>query len=191
MHSSPRCFPSCHNETRPRYLSATTADFTATIIWADGATSAATIEGSTSSSFSICGGHTYTHYLESGSVTVQVADVGGASASRSASTTVADAPIWISRPNRASTGRSVASHVVAWFSDANRFSGTGEFSATITWADGETSDGTVVKTGTCNFAITGSHAYAEDTIGVVTVDVSDAGGSAASRSTLRAACSAA
>src|SRR6516164_1239313 len=71
--------------------SATTADFTATINWGDGTSSAGTIT-ETNGVFSVAGTHTY---REEGSdpISVTIKDVDGSTATASSTATVADAPL--------------------------------------------------------------------------------------------------
>ena len=71
--------------------SATTADFTATIAWGDGTTSAGSISGPTGGPFTVSGSHTYT---EDGSysISVVITDDGGSTANATSRAVIADPP---------------------------------------------------------------------------------------------------
>ena len=70
---------------------------------------------------------------------------------------------------------------VATFSDANANASAGDFTATITWGDGTTTqNATVVSLGGGSFAVEGAHSYAEEGNYAVGVAIADAGGSTAS-----------
>ena len=68
---------------------ATTADFTATIAWGDGATSAGTVSGPAGGRFSVAGSHSY---AEDGTYTIRVTitDDGGSRATATSTASIAD-----------------------------------------------------------------------------------------------------
>jgi hypothetical protein len=152
---------------------ATVSDFTATITWGDGSTSAGQIAKNPAGGFAVTGAHTY---AEKGSYTLAVAvtDDGGATATAVGLARVADAPL-------TGTGTSVSAQAgqpltatVATFSDANLQAPVSDFTVSINWDDGTTSTGTVMLTGTGTFVVIGTHTYAragDDTITVTMVDV--------------------
>ncbi|HEY3567811.1 MAG TPA: hypothetical protein VGP73_07740 [Thermoanaerobaculia bacterium] len=140
--------------------SKTAADFTATIDWGDGTTSAGTVTGS-SGSFQVSGQHTY---ADEGSftfnVTVTEIGAGGATASSSATATVTEADQLAGTPvTFTAVSGSPFNGVVATFTDANTANGPGDFAATIDWGDGTTTSG-IVSGGAGSFTVSGSHTYA-------------------------------
>jgi uncharacterized repeat protein (TIGR01451 family) len=168
---------------------ATAADFTAVIAWGDGSSSTVTGGGIVAlggGSFAVLGSHTY---AEDGTYTlsVQVLDDGGASASASGTIAVADAPL--SAPTIVSPGAtedlSTGNVEVATFHDANLRAPVSDFTALIDWGDGSSSTVTgpgIVALGRGNFAVMASHTYAEEGTDTLSVQVLDAGGSSASTS---------
>jgi hypothetical protein len=159
---------------------ATAADFTATITWADGTTSPGSVQASTSGGFDVTGSHTYSDMVSGGTLSVMVSDPGGSTASASvANVTVADAPLTITKltPPQATEGIAVAG-TMAHFTDANPLAPAADFVATINWADGSSSAGTVQAGTNGGFDITGNHTYS-DTLsgGTVSVTVRDVSGS--------------
>jgi hypothetical protein len=154
-------------------LGAPASDFTATILWGDGGTT--TVSGSGGGivalgkgNFAVLAGYTYT---EEGSYTlsVQVLDAAGASASRSRAVTVADAPLTnlkVQNPG-ATEGIGYSGITVATFSDANSGAAAADFTATVLWGDGSTttvsgSGGGIVALGGGSFAVLASHTEAEE-----------------------------
>jgi hypothetical protein len=155
-------------------------DFTATVTWGDGTSNSASVVSLGGGAFEVVSGHTY---AEEGTNTlaVQVLDVGGASISGSITIAVADASLGnltVSDP-LATEGVGFTGFIVATFSDANTSAPVTDFTATVTWGDGTGSAATVVSTGGGNFAVVGSHTYAEESGGPITLSVAvqDVGGS--------------
>src|SRR5204863_185892 len=108
------------------------ADFTATIDWGDGATTAGRVTGA-AGTFTVSGSHVY---AEEGNYPVSV-------------TLTDDAP---GTAGATATG-------TARVSEAGLAATAVPFSATIAWGDGTTSAGTV-SGGGGSFAVSGSHTYA-------------------------------
>lgn len=154
------------------------AGFHATISWGDGSTTAGTVGGA-NGSFSVNDAHTY---VQPGSYPVIVTLSGNgsntASATATRTETVADAMITGTGYAIAASGRKRFSGTVALFTDANPYAKAADFSSTIDWGDGRTSTGKVVatRTGTA-FDVTGSHVYGRVGAYLITVAVTDAGGS--------------
>jgi streptogramin lyase len=157
---------------------ATAGDFSATISWGDGNTSIGTITANGSGGFNVSGTNTY---VEDGSYTasVTVADNLGNSSTATSTASVADASLSaMGLPITAMEG-SVSNGAVATFTDGNPLATTGDFSATISWGDGQTSSGTITQNaGT--FTVSGSNAYAEAGGYTVQVSIQDQGGSSTS-----------
>jgi FG-GAP-like repeat len=133
-------------------------DFSATINWGDGVTTAGTVVGS-SGTFSVQGGHTYADEgSDPASVTItHTAD--NVSATASGSVAVGEGDVL--------TGHGTAQHlqanhaftgVVATFSDTYTGNVPGDFSATISWGDGSTTAGTV-SGGSGSLSVSGTHIY--------------------------------
>jgi phospholipase C len=130
-------------------------EYSATISWGDGSTSTGTISPNGTSGFSVTGGHTY---LLAGtySFSVFIQDAGGASALASGQTTVAIllqpaviAPL---------VERSALTGLLATFVDPN--GAAADYTATLSWGDGQQSAGTVAATGSNTFSVSGQHTYA-------------------------------
>ena len=161
---------------------ATVNDFTAMITWGDGSTSAGTVVA-TGNGFAVTGTHTYADedsYLAS----VAITDEGGSTASASTAVTVNDAALTaaVAAPLTGTEGAVLTGVTVATFSDANPNATVNDFTAMITWGDGGTSAGTVVASGN-GFAVTGTHAYAEEGSYLASVAITDDGSSTANAST--------
>src|SRR4029077_563725 len=112
------------------------------------------------------------------SVTVSIADVGGATASASLTATVADAALTATAGSNisATEGSGTGSVIVATFTDANPGDHTTDFTATIDWGDTHSSAGTIsYDSGTGVYTVTASHTYAEEGSFSVTVSIADVG----------------
>jgi phospholipase C len=152
----------------------TVKDYSSTIIWGDGHTSAGAITANQNGSFTVSGSNTYT---EEGSynVSVLINDVGGASASVSDSATVADAGLKGRQKTVNGNEGGTTSGILAFFTDADPNGTASDYSATIVWGDGHSSAG-IVSAVTGGFNVTGSNTYAEEGTYAVTVTIHDAGG---------------
>ncbi len=165
------------------------SDFTATITWGDGNTTTnAALVSLGNGNFEVEGAHTY---AEEGGYTIAVAiqDTGGSNAQASSTATVADAPLTnASGVNlNAIEGTSTGLVQVATFTDANTSAPASDFTATITWGDGNTTtNAAVVALGNGNFAVEGAHTYAEEGGYTVDVAIADDGGSTANASSTAA-----
>jgi hypothetical protein len=153
----------------------TSADYTATIDWGDGTTTAGVVSGS-GPSFTVTSAvaHTYadegvftevvtiTRTTDSATIapsgTVTVFDTDDLSAS--GTTIHAD-------PNVALTNVTVAT-----FGDSNTANVAGDFVATIDWGDGTTTTGTVSGSAG-SFTVTGSHTYTQSGQDTITVNVTE------------------
>jgi uncharacterized repeat protein (TIGR01451 family) len=155
---------------------ATASEYSSTITWGDGVTTAGTVAGPTGGPFTVSGTHTY---AEEGpySASVGIADVdnGTVAASATSAVTVSDAPIAAGSPLvvKAVEGAPFSA-AIATFSDADPAGTVSDYTAKITWADGTTSVGTVSGTGP--FTVSGTHTYEEEGTYAVSVAVSDVGG---------------
>jgi hypothetical protein len=162
------------------------SDFTATITWGDGTTSAGTVGGG-NGSFTVTGTHTYSD--ENGfAISVSIADDGSGTATGAAGSTAnvtendTLAASGTQPTINASQGVSFTT-TVASFTDTNAANISGDFTASINWGDGTTSTGTV-SGGNGSFSVTGTHTYS--TIQTFTIMVTlndDAPGSAMATAT--------
>jgi YD repeat-containing protein len=160
-------------------------DFTAQIDWGDGSSSAGTIVALGSGLFDVLGSHTYD---EEGIRVLQVTvtDNPGAAPPLSYTTTtsgtllVEDAPLSGTGTTLFGTvGVPLADVVVADFSDANPNPDPADFSATISWGDGSSSDNGVIEAGDGGgFVVVGSHTYLQAGDYDILVRIHDVGGSA-------------
>jgi hypothetical protein len=158
----------------------TPSDYTAVVNWGDGTTSTVTSAGNgitlAGGVFSVHASHTYAEESTGLPVTVTVTDADGASASGSATETVADAALTISTvtPPSAVESTNTGLVVVATFSDADPNGISSDYSATINWGDGNTTQGLVVPNGNGTFSVLGGHTFAEEATGLtMTVTVTD------------------
>ena len=155
------------------------ADYSATIDWGDGSpTSAGTITQS-GSTFSVSGTHTYADESATLPVTVQIQENNGADQDTGTANSTAD-PAEADSFTPGTIAISVAeganfNGTVATFTDSNTANVASDFTASIDWGDGSTATGTVSGSAG-NFAVSGSHTYAEDGSFSPTVTLTDTGG---------------
>jgi hypothetical protein len=158
----------------------TAGEYSATIDWGDGSSSAGTLSGPTGGPFDVNGTHTY---VEEGTytVTVTVTDTDFPANNGTATSTanVADAMLAASCSAPAVSLQSFSGEV-ATFTDANPLGEIGDFTATIDWGDASSSAGTVSGPVGGPFSVSGSHSYATTGPFTVTVSIADVGGSTAS-----------
>jgi hypothetical protein len=153
----------------------TAADFTATIDWGDGTTTAGTVVAAGNGQLQVLGNH---GYLDEGTfpVTVTLADDAPGTAVAVDSSLVASVgegdALAVSVASFSTAAGSTVSGVVANFTSANLANGAGDFSATINWGDGTVTTGQVVG-GNGTFAVTGSHSYTQTGNFTVIVQVAD------------------
>jgi hypothetical protein len=157
------------------------SEYSATIDWGDGSSSAGTISGS-GGNYTVSGSHTY---AEEGSHTVKVTitdtDNSSNALTTSASATVADAALH-AVGNSPSVSGKTASGTVASFGDNDPNGTRSDYTASINWGDGTTTHGTVTK-GPSPFDVEGSHTYSKSGTYTVTTTIRDAGGSTATAKT--------
>lgn len=150
----------------------TTGAITASINWGDSSTSTGTVTVTSNGLFSVVGKHTY---AEEGSytITVSVSDGGGHTAQSTGTATVADATIKVNAPSVNISGLKVTLN--GTFTDGDPGGTVSDYTATINWADGTTTSGTIGKT--TGFTVSGSHTYTKHRTYFVKVTVTDVGGS--------------
>jgi hypothetical protein len=147
-------------------------EFTATITWGDGATSAGSISGS-AGSYTVSGSH---QYAEEGSHATRIAikDAGGSTATGTGKAVVGDAKL--TSTGRTITGSEGASFTatVATFKDTDPAGTAGDYTASISWGDGTTSAG-VITAITGGFKVRGTHSYVEGATYAVKTTIKDHG----------------
>ena len=93
----------------------------------------------------------------------------------------------VNSPSSPVEGKLNSTYTVATFHDQDttyRMTGVAsDFTATIDWGDGDTTQGTIVDNGSGNFAVQGSHTYLEEGSYTLSVKIDDVGGSTVSGST--------
>jgi hypothetical protein len=140
------------------------SDFTATIAWGDGQTSAGTITADPllAGQFNVVG---TVVYADAGSfpVTVSIADVGGATATARTTAEVTALPEAAGTSSVAQAGVPFST-VVATIVDDSLDAQPGDYTAAIDWGDGHTSPGLVTldPEGAGRFRVLGSTAYARE-----------------------------
>jgi hypothetical protein len=161
----------------------TTADYAGTITWTDNSgqihTTTGTIQATGAQSFSVLAGN-LGPFAEEGSyvIGVRITDRGGSLASAQTTVNVADAGLTSSGQNLSATTGLAFTGTVAAFTDANSYANAGDFSATIHWGDGQTSQGTIVSNNNGGFMVTGTHTFASKGSYSMLVQIVDKGGSA-------------
>jgi hypothetical protein len=137
---------------------AVAGEFTATIHWGDGHTSAGTVSANGKGGFLVTGGNLYAS-VGSYSFSVTIHDVGGSNVTAHGTANVSSNPIKaVGAPVTAMEG-SAFSGVVATFTDPTPGATAGLYTATITWGDGTITSGTVAATQT-GFSVSGKHTWA-------------------------------
>jgi hypothetical protein len=154
-------------------------DFTATISWGGGSTSAGTVT-TTAGGFAVVGSHTYSEETLGLTVSVSISDVDGAKATADSFANVADAPL---TPDPATLtvppGGTVDGLMLTTFTDQHGSELPGNYAATVDWGDSTSrSGGSIAASGT-GFQVTGSHQYLLPGSYTIQVLVHDEGGSTA------------
>ncbi|HET9849418.1 MAG TPA: PKD domain-containing protein, partial [Candidatus Dormibacteraeota bacterium] len=159
----------------------------ATVDWGDGTSSAGTIGAPTNEGECECNvmvsatRHDYDARATKFTVSVTLKDDGGSTKTSTLTATIADAALTAGTAKSfTSTATQASSNVVASFSDAaGAQAAAADFTATIKWGDNTTSSGTVTKTATGAFNVSGTHTYATAGTKSVTVTVTDEEGQTA------------
>ncbi len=148
------------------------SNFTATIDWGDGTTTAGVVSGS-AGSFAVSGTHTY---ADEGSfpVIVTVTDIANAqTVSATGTATVGESDVLVGTGLTIAATQGVAFNGgVATFSDTNTLNTASDFTATINWGDASTTAG-VVSGGSGTFTVSGSHTYTSAGTFPLTVTLTD------------------
>ena len=153
------------------------SDYTATIDWGDGATTAGSVSGS-NGSFTVTSAVAHT-YGDEGTFTEVVTitrTTDFATIAPSGTVTVADDDDLSASGTTVRGDPNVALNnvTVATFTDTNTVTGADDFVATIDWGDNSSSTGTVSGSNG-SFTVTGSHTYIDNGRDLITVSVRDDG----------------
>jgi hypothetical protein len=162
--------------------SANAKDFTATINWGDGHSTNGTITADPAGGFDVSGTNTYS-VPGTFPINVDILDFGGAPVlSVNNTAKVVDAPLQVMPGSiQASVGTPFTGAVAA-FTDPDPGGVAGDYSATISWGDGNVSAGTVTASGG-TFVVSGTNFYAVPGRFTVSVTVFDEGHGAVSTTT--------
>ena len=155
--------------------------YSVTINWGDGTTTSpdittGTITGPVNNVYSVTGSHTYSS-AGNFSVTVTIGHTAAPAAAASGSIVVSSAAVSLSPSNPTFSGGLSSSPVVASFTDPSHDTVPGDFTATITWGDGNWSTGVISSPVNGVFSVTGTHTYF--VLGTAPITVSVAHGSGA------------
>jgi hypothetical protein len=155
------------------------SQYSATIDWGDGSTSAGTISGG-AGTFAVSGTHTY---AEEGqyhlTVTITDSDNLPNTATVSSTANVADAALTASPACSALSSLSYNGATATFTDAASPFGTLSDFSATIDWGDGTVTAGTVTGAAGGPYTVGGAHTYATTGIFTITTTIHDVGGSMA------------
>ena len=153
------------------------ADYTATIDWGDGSSTAVGTVAAVSGGFHVSGSHTY---AEDGThtIAVNVVDAGGSIAASTGTATITEPSIAVSPVSFVGHELSPLGNVaVATFQHGNGAEPASGFTATIQWGDGTSSAGTVSESGT-TYTVSGSHTYLDEGSFPLLVQIKDDAASA-------------
>jgi hypothetical protein len=166
------------SDTNPNNVA---SDFTATIDWGDGTTTAGVVSNQGRTTFQVSGTHTYaTGGHDVVKVTLTDDAPGAASVTASSAADIAGSTLVATGASLTAIEGNQATATVATFTDADPNATAGDFTATINWGDGTSSSGTVAGNGVGGFSVSGAHAYAEEGHDPISVSITDVGGSTAS-----------
>ena len=159
---------------------ASAGDFTASIVWGDGHTTAGTVVAANGGGFDVNGVHTYD---EEGAptITTTITGLGGGTASDHATATVADAALHSTGADITGVeATALAGVTVASFTDDDPAGTSTDYTAMIHWGDNTTSAGTIAANGSGGFNVNGTHTYLHAGDHAVSVNIADTGGSTTS-----------
>jgi streptogramin lyase len=155
--------------------SSTASEYSATIAWGDGTSSAGTITGG-AGNFIVSGTKTY---LEEGSfavaVTVSDVDAAGTSSTAASKAAVSDGALTATGATMVLTTQ-LTKTKLATFSDGDPGGILSDYSVKVAWGDGTATIGVVSGPTAGVFSVTASHTYAKAGAHTVTSTICDAGG---------------
>ena len=168
-------------------------NYTATITWGDGGSSAGSIQSTGSGHYTVSGTHSYT---KSGAytltTTVKAPLLPGQPSTTATGTAAVDDPS-LSVTNIAATPNAPAGSGITGavekavgvaldctFTDGDSQALASAYTSTVDWGDGHSDSVSAVATGNGGFDLSAVHAYAEEGTYTITVTIDDAGGSSTS-----------
>ena len=142
----------------------TASDFTATIDWGDGTTTAGVVSGGSGARWSSAASHTYSQAGPKAAIVTLSDDAPGTATAIAINTFTVQGSLVAhgAGPILVNEGASTGTVTVATFSDAGSNGPASDYAATIDWGDGTTSSGTIAGPTNGAFSVTGSHTYAEE-----------------------------
>jgi hypothetical protein len=168
----------------------TVGNYSASIDWGDGTAASAGVISRSGTTYTVVGTHSYAEesaLSRPGSdpyhIKVTVHHEGALDAEASSTATVLDALLAaVGDFNVNSIEGKTFTAVVATFTDSNSSAPLNDFTATISWGDGHSSDGIITRTAAGEFTVRGTHSYGEAGEYDVLVHIKDQGGSKATAS---------
>ena len=148
-------------------------DYTATINWGDGTTTAGSVSGGSGSyTVTSASDHTYADEGLFTEVVTIIRTTDSTTIAPSGTVTVAESDSLTASGSTIAGSLALSNVTVATFSDSNTANVAGDFVATIDWGDGTSSAGTVSGSGGA-FTVTGSHTYAHSGQDTLLVNIAD------------------
>ncbi|HEV3339277.1 MAG TPA: TIGR03118 family protein, partial [Pirellulales bacterium] len=156
-------------------------NFTATIDWGDGTTSAGTVVANPEGGFNVVGAHLYAEEATD-AIHVAVTDNASHTVTIAGSAKVADAPLTAHGESiTAGVGDNTAPLlIVATFTDAGGAEPVGNYTATIDWGDGSATSSGLISFSNGTFTVRGTHGYQKAGHDTITVSIHDEGGATTS-----------
>jgi hypothetical protein len=151
--------------------------YSATIQWGDGSSSTGNIVANGNGGYNVIGTHTYTKAGDY-SVVVSINDAGTVTTVTSMARLV-ESHITARGLTAIGTATMDVNYTIAAFRDSDRDATAAQFTASIDWADGSTSAGTVEADGSGGFRVSGHHRYATTGLRSVKITISDTSGRSA------------
>jgi hypothetical protein len=149
-------------------------DFTATVGWGDGTTSAGIVVANNDGGFTVVAGHSW-QAAGMFAFTVSVSAAGGASGSASGQATIAARTLSAVGGEVRTDKKSGWSGTVATFTDNLKGTSAASYVAAVAWSDGVTSEGTVVRNADGSFSVVTTRSFSAAGVlaGTVTIGTTD------------------
>ena len=151
--------------------------FSTTINWGDGTTSVGTLVANASGGYNVMGTHTYATANDF-TIKVNIVDA-GVTTTVTSNAHVIVGQITARGLTAVGTATLDSTYAIAAFTDSDRSATANLFSASIAWADGTTSTGTIERDGNGGFRVIGDHRYGSTGLRSVKVTITDGTGRSA------------